>query len=126
MRYSTEPRYRKYVKGYEFLSFAKTFSDKSSKELVDTATKTGIDAGKTASKWVVQKTAEATRCLIGNKIADKIISLGKTKSKEKKWKTKNLHTTRKKTANYWSLKTVLTSYKNGIPKNYKLARYNAW
>ena len=49
---------------------------------MDTATKTGIDAAKT-SKSVVQKTAEATRDLIGNKIADKITSLGKTKSKEK-------------------------------------------
>ena len=29
------------------------------KKLIDTATKTGIDAGKTASKRVVQKTAEA-------------------------------------------------------------------
>ena len=28
MRYSTEPRFRKYVKGYRFLSFAKTFGDK--------------------------------------------------------------------------------------------------
>ena len=32
---------------------------------------------------VVQKTAEATWGFIGNKIADKITSLGKTKSKEK-------------------------------------------
>ena len=46
-------------------------------------TKTGIDAAKTASKRVVQKTAEATRDLIGNKIADKITSIGKTKEKEK-------------------------------------------
>ena len=49
---------------------------------MDTATKTEIDAAKTASKRVVQKTAEATGDLIGNKIADKITSLGKTKSKE--------------------------------------------
>ena len=39
---------------------------------MDTATKTGIDAAKTESKRVVQKTAEATGDLIGNKIADKI------------------------------------------------------
>ena len=39
---------------------------------MDTATKTGIDATKTASKRVVQKTPEATGDLIGNKIADKI------------------------------------------------------
>ena len=44
---------------------------------MDTATKTGIDAAKTASKKVVQKTAEATEDLIGNQIADKITSLGK-------------------------------------------------
>ena len=50
---------------------------------MDTVTKTGIDAAKTASKRLVQKTAEATRDLIGNRIADKITSLRKTKSKEK-------------------------------------------
>ena len=50
---------------------------------MDTATKTGINAAKTASKRVVQKTAEATRDLIGNKIADKITSIGKPKEKEK-------------------------------------------
>ena len=50
---------------------------------MDTSTKTGIEAAKTACKRVVQKTAEAIRDLIGNKIADKITSLGKTKSKEK-------------------------------------------
>ena len=34
------------------------------KKLMDTATKTGIDAAKPASKRVVQKTAEATGDLI--------------------------------------------------------------
>ena len=38
---------------------------------------------KTASKRFVQKTAEATGDLIGNKIADEITSAGKTKAKEK-------------------------------------------
>ena len=84
MRYSTEPRFRKYVKGYGFLSFAKNFSTKYGKKLIDTATKTGIDAAKTACKRVVQKTAEATGDLIGNKIADKMISIGKQKEKQKK------------------------------------------
>ena len=51
---------------------------------MDTATKTGIDAAKTASKRVVQKTAEATGDLNGNKIADKITSVGKSKEKTKK------------------------------------------
>ena len=79
MRYSTEPKFRKYVKGYGFLSFAKNFGNKYGKKLMDTATKTGIDAAKTASKRVVQKTAEATGDLIENKIADKITSIGKPK-----------------------------------------------
>ena len=49
------------------------------KKIMDTAAKTEIDAANTASKRVVQKTAEATGDLIGNKIADKITSVGKTK-----------------------------------------------
>ena len=64
MRYSTEPRFRKYVKGYDFLSFAKNFGSKYGKKLMDTATKTGMNASKIASKRVVQKTAEATGDLI--------------------------------------------------------------
>ena len=82
MRYSTEPKFRKYVKGYGFLSFARTFGNKYGKRLMDTATKTGIDAAKIASKRLVQNIAEATGDLIVNKIADKITSLSKTKSKE--------------------------------------------
>ena len=54
---------------------------------MNTATKRGIDAAKNASKWVVQKTAEATEDL-KNKIAYKITSVGKTKSKEKETKDK--------------------------------------
>ena len=65
------------------MSFAKRFFDKHGKKLMDNATKTGIDPTKTASKRVVQKTAEATGDLIGNKIADKITSIGKPKEKEK-------------------------------------------
>ena len=80
MRYSIEAKFRKYVKDYGFLTFAKKFG----KKLMDTATKTGTDAAKTTSKRIVQKTAEATGDLIGNKIADKIISIGKPKEKETK------------------------------------------
>ena len=83
MRYSTEPRFRKYIKGYVFLSLAKKPGNKYGKKLMDTATKIGIDAAKTASKRVAQKTVEATGDLIGNKIADKITSIGKSKEKEK-------------------------------------------
>ena len=49
---------------------------------MDTATKIGIDAAKTASKRVVQNTAEAAVDLIGNKIADKMTSIGKPKEKK--------------------------------------------
>ena len=77
MRYSTEPRFRKYVRGYSFLSIARKFGDKYRKELMDNATKIGIDTAKTASKRVIQKTADATGNLIGNNIADKITSIGK-------------------------------------------------
>ena len=87
MRYSTEPKYRRYVKGYGFVPFSRKFGDKYGKKLMDTATKTGINAAKTASKWVVKKNAEATGDLIGDKITDKITSLGKTKSKGR-WKTR--------------------------------------
>ena len=83
MRYSTEPRKRKYVEGYGFLSFARKFGDKYGKKLMDTTTKAGIDTAKTASKRVVQKTAATTGDLIENKIADKITSAGKSKNKEK-------------------------------------------
>ena len=68
-----------------------SFGDKYSKKLMDTATKTGIDAAKTASKRVVQKTAEATGDLIGNKIADKTTSLGKSKEKEKTKKEEEIY-----------------------------------
>ena len=54
---------------------------------MDTATRTGIDATKTASKRVVQKTPEATGGLIGNKIADKII-LGEKRVNKKYIKDK--------------------------------------
>ena len=51
---------------------------------MDSATKAGKDFAKTASKRVIQKTSEATGDLIGNKIADKITSIGKPKNKKEK------------------------------------------
>ena len=60
MRYSTEPKFRKYVKGYGFLSFARKFGDKYGKKLMDTTIKTGKDVAKIASKRVVQKSTEVT------------------------------------------------------------------
>ena len=91
MRYSTEPRFRKDVIGQSFLSFARIFGDKYGKKLMDTVTKTGIDAAKIASKRVVQKTAEATGDLIGNKITDKITSICISKEKEKTNKAEEIY-----------------------------------
>ena len=88
MRYSTEPKFRKYVEGYGFLSFARKFEDKNDKKLIDAPTKTGLDTAKTTSKSVVQKTAEVKGDLIGNKTAYKITSVGKTKNKKRKIKDK--------------------------------------
>ena len=50
---------------------------------------------------MVQETADTRGDLIGNKIADKTTSVGKTKTKEKEDETnkRHLHTTRKKTTN---------------------------
>ena len=59
--------------------FVRKRVDKYGKKLIDNAAKTGIDAAKTASKEVVQKTVEATGDVIRNKIADKITSIGKSK-----------------------------------------------
>ena len=79
MRYSTEPRDRVYIKGYGFLSLAKNLNNKYSQKLTDTAKKSKTDALKTASKRAIQKTAEATGDLIGNKIVDKITGIASPK-----------------------------------------------
>ena len=81
MRYSIEPIYRIYVKGYWFLSFAKNIgknlSNKYGQKLLDSAKKSTTDAIKTASKRAIQKTAKAAGDFFGNKIADKITNLSK-------------------------------------------------
>ena len=68
MRYSIEPRERRYVKGHGFMSFTRNFNDKYSKSLMD-ASKT---FAKTAGIKILKETAKATGDLLGNKIADKI------------------------------------------------------
>ena len=112
MRYSIEPRERRYVKGYGFMSFARNFGNKYGKSMIssknvkklmntaiktdtnfhskygkkltDTAIKTGKDFVTIAGKKIVHKSAEATGDLIGNKIADKITakSLKKTNNED--------------------------------------------
>ena len=83
MRYSRDRIYvkdRLYVKGYGFMSFARSMSNKYGNKLVDTAKKCATDSIKTASKRAIQKTAEVTGDLVGNKIADKITRVSKKKS----------------------------------------------
>ena len=82
MRYSLERRDRVCAKGYGFMSFARSMSNKYGKKLVDTGKKSATDAIKTASKRVTQKAAEATGDLVGNKIADKITSVSKKSTKK--------------------------------------------
>ena len=72
MRYSMEPRKRRYVKGYAFMSFARDLSNKYSKSLIDKGVDISKNFAKTAGKRILKKSAEATGDLIGNKIADKI------------------------------------------------------
>ena len=86
MRYSIEPRDRIYVKEYGCLSFAKNMgknlSNKYGQKLLDSTKISATDAMKTASKRAIQKTAEETGYLIGNKIADKMTSISKKSAKE--------------------------------------------
>ena len=48
--YTRESWTRNNVKGYGFLSFERNLSNRYRKELLDTATKTGLHALKTATK----------------------------------------------------------------------------
>ena len=116
IRYWVEPRDRIYVKGYGFLSFAKnmgkSLSNKYGQKRIDSAKRSTADAIKTASKRAIQKRAEATGDLIGNKIADKITSVSKKKSTkalpndeteedvEIAIPKKKIHIPRRKIANY--------------------------
>ena len=64
------------VKGYGVLSFAKNMgkriSNKCCQKLLDSAKKSTTDAMKTATKREIQRTAEATGNLFGNKISYEI------------------------------------------------------
>ena len=91
MRYSLEPKYRKYVPGYGFLSFARKFGNMYDNKLVNTGIssakkfhksksgkeikKQGIKLAKTSGKRILKKTAQSTGDLVGNLIANKITSL---------------------------------------------------
>ena len=101
MRYSLEPRYRRYVQGQGFMSFArdignkygkklfdksidvgKSMKKKYGKKILDISLSAGKDFAKIAGKKVLTKSAEATGDLNGNKIADRITK--STRNKEPK------------------------------------------
>ena len=63
------------------------FNSKYGKKLTGTAIKTGKDFATIAGKKIVHKSAEATGDLVGNKITDKITSMGKPRSKKEKDET---------------------------------------
>ena len=89
-RYSVQLTERIFVKDHEFLSFAnnmgknisknicKNRNGKYSQKLLHHPKQSATDALKTPSKRAIQKTAEAIRDLIGNKIDNKITNVSKT------------------------------------------------
>ena len=60
------------MKGYGFMFFARNFSDKYSKSLIDKGIYVSKTFAKTAGKRILKESAKATGDLIGNKITDKI------------------------------------------------------
>ena len=98
MRYSLEPRYRRYVQGQGFMSFARNIGNKYGKKIfdksldvgksmkknygkkiLDSSLSAGKDFAKITGKNVLTKSAEATGDLIGNKIADRITKSARNK-----------------------------------------------
>ena len=88
MRYSLEPRYRRYVQGQGLMSFAKNIGNKYGRKIFDKTidvgkkmsnkygrkildkSMDGKDFAKIAGKKVLHKSAEAAGEMIGNKTAD--------------------------------------------------------
>ena len=89
IHYSVQPRDRIFVKGYGFCSFSKNvgknigkiisknLSGKYSEKLLHHRKQSASDALKTVSRRKIQKTAQATGDLIGNKVADRITKVTK-------------------------------------------------
>ena len=101
MRYSLEPRYRRYFQGQGFMSFArnigneygkkifdksldvgKSMKKKYGKKILDNNLSAGKDFAKIAGKKVLTKSAEATGDFIGNKIADRITTRTRDKAQK--------------------------------------------
>ena len=101
MRYSLEPRYRRYVQRQGFMSFAgnrgnkygkkifdksldvgKSMKKKYGKKILDNSLSAGKDFAKIAGKKVLPKSAEATGDLISNKKADRITKSTRNKAQK--------------------------------------------
>ena len=86
MRYTVQPRDRIFVKEYGLLFFAKNIgkniskvlSGKYGQKLLDHTKTSATDALKTTSKKVIQKTPDAVRDLIGNKIAYRVTKISRS------------------------------------------------
>ena len=61
------------LKDIDFLLFGSSLSNKYERQLLDDATKTGLNALRTAIKKAGSKAAEANWEFVGNKIANKIL-----------------------------------------------------
>ena len=114
-------------KDTDFYLLSKTLSNKCGQKLLDSAKKSTTDVIKTASKRAIQKTAEATGGLIGNKIADKITSVSNKKSTkelpndETKEEDGEITTHKKRYVSLVERQQIIyklrSVYKNRIPKN---------
>ena len=93
MRYSIESKDRIFVKNNEFLSVAnnmgknigkniiKNISGKYSQKILDSAKQSATDVFKIASKRALQKTADTTGDMIGNKTDDIITKFSRNSPK---------------------------------------------
>ena len=100
-RHSVQPRDRIFVKANGFLFFAKNIgknisknisinmSGKCSQKRLGHAKQSATYVFKTASKRLIQKTAEAADDLIGNKIADKTTEVSKNSQQNNSKKITN-------------------------------------
>ena len=67
IRYYLESIARKYVKEYGILPFGRNLSQEYGKQLLNTTTKTRVDALRTSSEKALYKAGEETRDVIGKK-----------------------------------------------------------
>ena len=106
MGYSLESHYRRYAQGQGFMPFArnignkygksiinsknakkiidvgKSMKNKYGKKILDNSLSAGKDFAKIAGKKVLTKSPEATRDLIGNKIADRTTKSARSKEQK--------------------------------------------